>query len=264
MWQWGSECVAFVLVSVPTVELCSMRWFSAGLHPMGDLSLWSTCTFSAQRQHEMIRTEMDMAVSPPQLLANECKCSTRVCDIHSNVQTEVRSHMTPHAFVFLHLAESCAAVRQIAAWHYRYSEGWKCTEQGKQASHYNRHLATNTSITAAEQGWRCACTHLRQAAIQDNEIQYAKSLEFQQEQEEKKKKTRTLPLSHTEESRATGTVYILPGRVSSSEDVLWFFCSPAETMTGPFSTIIFTTDMGMTSLPQRWSALSLVPLYLSD
>ena len=32
-------------------------------------------------------------------------------------------------------------------------------EQGKQASHYNRHLATNTSITAAEQGWRWARTH---------------------------------------------------------------------------------------------------------
>lgn len=201
-----------------------MRWFSAGLHPMGDLSLWSTCTFSAQRQHEMIQTEMDMAVSPPQLVANECKYSTRVCNIRSNVQTECKKPHDSPRLCFLHLAESCAAVRQIAVWHYHYSEGWKCTEQGKQASHYNRHLATNTSITAAEQGWRCARTHLQRAAIQDNEIQYAKSLEFQQEEERSNgTKTTTLPLSPTEESRAIGTVYILQERVSSSEDVLWFF-----------------------------------------
>lgn len=46
-----------------------------------------------------------------------------------------------------------------------------------------------------------------------------------------------------EESRAIAAVYILQERVSSPDDVLWyfffFFCSPAGTINGPFSTIIF-------------------------
>lgn len=56
----------------------------------------------------------------------------------------------------------------------------------------------------------------------------------------RKKKTNVLPLSlPTEESRAIATVYILEERVSSSDDVLRFFCSPAETRSAPYSTIIF-------------------------
>lgn len=56
----------------------------------------------------------------------------------------------------------------------------------------------------------------------------------------KKRKQMALPLSlPAEESRAIATVYILEERVSSSDDVLWLFCSPAETKSSPFSTIIF-------------------------
>ena len=135
-------------------------------------------------------------------------------------------------------------------------------EQGKQASHYNRHLATNTSITAAEQGWRWARTHTSSKPL-SRAMRFRMHCigNFKREWAEKKgNKWPSLAFLPAEESRATASVYILEERVSSSEDVLWFyfiffFRSPAETRSSPlFPPSFFTTDMSMTSLPQRRSA----------
>lgn len=72
-----------------------------------------------------------------------------------------------------------------------------------------------------------------------------------------KRKQMALPLSlPAEESRATATVYILEERVSSSDDVLWFFFAALSRLGAvPFPPSFFTTDMSMTSLPQGRSAL---------
>lgn len=42
--------------------------------------------------------------------------------------------------------QQCKCLRQITRQQQCYSEGWKCTQKGKQAKHYNSHLMANTFI----------------------------------------------------------------------------------------------------------------------
>lgn len=231
----------------------------------GPLLLWSTCTFSAQRQHETILTETDMAVSfphpHPQSVANDYKYLTRTCNVHSNVQTECKM---PHDFpapLFsspsrkLCSRETNCCVALALQWRMKVHRA-RQTSIPLQPPLSNKHIyysgwarlevSPHTPPTSCYPGqWDSGCATL---GISTGT------------RKKKRKKTNGPPtfLSPTEESRAIATVYILEERVSSSVDVLWFFffflqpCWDYEQP--PFLPSFFTTAMSMTSLPQRRSA----------
>ena len=110
-------------------------------------------------------------------------------------------------------------------------------------------------------------THLQRAAIQGNEIQDALRWEFQtrmsEKKKKKKKKGKQMALPHASPRRGIEGHSQCLHTWRKSLFIRWcfmiffffFFRSPAETWSSPlFPPSFFTTDISMTSLPQRRSA----------
>lgn len=213
----------------------------------GHFSIWAVCTFSAKRQQEQqIQAEGTMAFLTPLLMANDYKYSTHMYKIHSNVHTDrLPASLFSSPTRKLCSRETNCCVALALQWRMKVHRT-RQTSIPLQPPLSNKHIyysgwarlvvSLHTPPTSCYSGqWDSGCTTLGISTRM------------------RKKKTNGLPLSLPKGHIAA--VYILEERVSSSDDVLWFFLVALLRLGAlPFPPSFFTMDMCMTSLPQRQAA----------